>query len=68
MIIRTGNLFTMRPNDHVTVDQAAKILGVNPETLRRRVSRGTMPAPVRIGKRNSWKVSTLKAWMRGAKP
>jgi len=48
----------------LTADEVAALLGVDPQTVRRRAARGEMPKPIRLGRRSvRWRRETIERWI-----
>lgn len=47
----------------LTAGQVAELLGLHPATVRRRAAEGTLPKPIRIGRRTiRWHRATIEKW------
>lgn len=54
---------------HVDTDTAAKLLGVQPQSLRRWACQGEGPlAPIKIGDRLRWRLADIRAVLNGDAP
>lgn len=43
--------------------QLAEMLSISRRTVQRMISRGKLPAPIRIGKMVRWKLQDIKKWI-----
>ncbi len=60
----TNPLPTVRPFEALlSLEQAAKLLGMHPDTLKKKAQRRTIPA-LKIGKRWRFRASLLDAWVQ----
>ena len=50
----------------VRADELAKMMGVS-ATLRRLLSAGKVPKPVRIGRSTRWRMAEVREWLRGGR-
>ncbi|WP_029137236.1 citrate synthase [Nakamurella lactea] len=56
------------PPDHLSTEQAARVLGVKPETIYAYVSRGVLPKVTVSGRRGSWFPADLVETLRSKGP
>lgn len=53
----------------LSVQQAAKLLGVHPENLKKLIAKGRVPAPLDLGPQTKrWLRSELVAWLEAGAP
>ena len=52
----------------VDAREAGDVVGVNERTWRRLDATGQVPAPVKIGRLNRWRLKELAAWVRAGCP
>lgn len=52
------------PDALLSIDQVARLLGVETRTIRRWRKDGVIPAPVSFGGQLRWRLATISEWIR----
>ena len=58
----------LRDRRLLTAQEVAAMCGVVPDTVRRMSDRGSMPAPVRLGRAVRWRLGDIDEWIADSCP